>query len=296
MMDATERTYKVALSPVMDHKIAQGDMAQWRTFNGSFSNQDLPQLQIASALYDGHAITTWHNKHWRDSKNYQCGQHLGIDFDTEDQRSAIPTLLKDSFVRQRGAFVYTTLSHTPDAPRARAIFLLDQPIHQAGNYALAAAALLWLFSAGDRQCKDPARFFYGGRPGACEMEWPAQELPLDIVKDLIKRYQETGLRERHKVNARYAGQTPDETEVVNALKRIDPWAIDYDQWLAVLMAIHSAYPNDTGLTIAEQWGQGAQGEVGRKWRGFKGEGNVQGRVGIGSVFALAKEHGWIARA
>lgn len=295
MADASDRTYKVALGPAIDHKLSYGDPA-WHDFNGSFVNKELPQLQIAAALYDGHPITTWHKNNWRHSKNYICGQHIGIDFDTEDQRSTIPTLLKEHFIKHYSSLLYTTLSHTPAAPRARVIFLLDAPIMQPQNYALATVALLWLFGAADRQCKDPARYFYGGRPGACEMEWPANELPLEVLKDIIKKYQETGLRARRKVNEKYVGQTPDEGRVIDALKAIDPWTIEYDQWVALLMAIHSAYPNDTGLSIAESWAQGAQGEIPLKWKSFKTTGNVLGTVTIGTLFAIARDHGWIARA
>ena len=42
--------------------------------------------------------------------------------------------------------------HLPqeEKPRARVVFLLDQPIMQAKNYTLAASALLWVFGTADR--------------------------------------------------------------------------------------------------------------------------------------------------
>lgn len=292
-MDPTERAYRVAIGPVTERKLEPG-APEWHAFNGSFVNREMRQMDIAQALYEGHPITTQHANHWRHSRNYQAGQHIGMDFDTEDQRSTLKTLQQDPFIARYGAILYTTMSHTPAAPRARAIFLLDQPIMQARNYALASAALLWVFGSADRQCKDAARFFYGGRPGACEMEWLANELPLELVKDLIRRYQQTGQHARRQVNARYQGQTPDETELMDALKAIDPWTIDYDEWVAVLMAIHSAYPNETGLSIAESWADGKAGEVEHKWRGFRPDGNPQGKVGVGTLFAVAKQHGWKA--
>ena len=138
-MDSDTAIYRVALGPVMQAKLPPGD-PRWPEFNGSFVNKDLPGLDIAARLYDGHPITTWHKNHWRQSCNYQMGQHLGIDFDTNDERSSLPHLLKDPFIKKYGAIVYTTPSHTPAAPRARAIFLLDTPIHQAVNYSLAATS------------------------------------------------------------------------------------------------------------------------------------------------------------
>lgn len=291
-MTTVDNTYKIAIGPQLETKLPPGD-PRWRAFNASFSNKTLPPLEIANALYVGHPITTWHKDNWRASKNYLLGQHLGLDFDTGDKRSAMSQLLKDPFISKYASILYTTPSHTPDSPRARAIFLLDTPIYQPQNYCLASAALLWVFGSADRQCKDAARFFYGGRPGACEMEWLDHELPLDLVKDLIKRYQATGNHQRRRINRRYEPQSVEEAEVVDALKSIDAWAIDYDQWLAILMAIHSEFPGANGLRIAEAWGQGKPGEVEQKWRSFDQGGNPNGRVGIGTLFAIAKDHGWI---
>ena len=87
-------------------------------------------------------------------------------------------------------------------------------------------------------------------------------------------------------------RTPDETEVIDALKYIDAWGIDYDQWVSILMAIHSAFPGENGLRIAEQWGNGRPGEVSQKWKSFKVEGNATGCVSIGTLFAVARECGW----
>jgi len=284
-------TYHIGVGPVLQGKIPPGS-PYWHEFNGSFRNQQLPQLDIASALFDGHAITTCCEPQWRKADNYKRGQHIGLDFDTEDQRSTIPALLKDRFIRRYASILYTTPSHTPDKPRARVLFLLDAPIYQPQNYAMAATALLWVFGAADRQCKDPVRFFYGGKPGACEMEWLGHELPIELVKDLIRRYQATGKAERRRTQRDYAPGTADERDVVDALKHIDPWRIDYDEWVAVLMAIHSEIPGPRGMSLADMWADGYPGEVEHKWRSFDANGNTSGRVGIGTLFALAKNGGW----
>jgi hypothetical protein len=283
--------YHVALGPQLEGKIPYGD-PYWSKFNASFENRELDQPAIAAALYDGHPITTQHTNHWRKSENYLLGQHLGIDFDTEDQRSSLATLKRDPFIAKHAAILYTTPSHTPDKPRGRALFLLDTPIHQAVNYTLAATALLWFYSTADRQCKDAARFFYGGRPGACEMEWLGNELPLDVIKDMIKQYQQTGQRARRQAQERYTPQTADEADVVSALKVIDAWGIDYDEWVNVLMAIHTEFPGPNGEAIATSWADGKDGEVAHKWRSFNRQGNTTGRVGIGTLFQMAKERGW----
>ena len=251
-------TYHVALGPVLNNKIPHGD-PYWQKFNGSFVNSELPQLEIASALYDGRAITTCCDPQWRKTENYQKGQHIGLDFDTEDKRSTIPALMKDTFISRYASIIYTTPSHTPDKPRARVIFLLDVPIFQPRNYTLTAASLLWIFGAADRQCKDPVRFFYGGKPGATEMEWLNNELPLTLVKDLIQRYQKTGATTRREAQRKYKPGTADEQKIADALKHLDPWQLDYDEWLSVLMAIHSELGTG-GFSLAESWADGKPGE------------------------------------
>lgn len=290
-----DKTYNVAIGPQLYGKISDGDTQKYQWLNGSFVNMSLSQVDLAAALCDGHPITTQLKVPWRKTENYLMGQHLGIDFDTEDARSTLNTLRKDSFISKYSSLLYTTPSHTPDKPRARAIFLLDTPIRQPKNYVLAAMALLWIFGSADRKCKDCVRFFYGGKPGACDAEWIAKELPLEIVKDLIRRYQQTGIEERHKIKKVYKAESADEKEVLDALKAIPPWDIEYDEWVGVLMGIHSEFPGNNGLAMAEAWGDGYDGEVANKWKGFNSDGNGLGRKGIGFVYMLAKQRGWEKR-
>lgn len=283
-----EPSYKIAISRyALDRKIPPGDPF-WSKFNGSFENLSVTPYDLARRIYDGHPLTTWHRNNWRATANYETGQHLGLDFDTEDERSTLSVLTADKFISKYGALLYTTPSHTTDKPKARALFLLDTPIYQARNYALAAAALLWYYSTADRQCKDPCRFFYGSK--GCEIECLDHVLPIETVKHMIQRYQETGERERHKHMTAWTGQT-DQVEVAAALRKIPPWSIDYDEWVAVLMALHREY-GDAGLPLAEAWADGAEGEVSRKWKSFHDKGNLTGVVGLGSVFLLAQRFGW----
>lgn len=183
-------TFKIAFSEMsFQGKIPPGDPV-WREFNGSFSNEEVSTLELANFVYMGHPFTTWHKNNWRTTENYILGQHIGLDFDTEDERSSLPYLLCDKFVSRYASLIYTTPSHAPDKPRARVVFTLDTPIHQATNYTLAASSLLWLFGSADPKAKDAVRFFYGS--ANCEVEFIDHVLPLDVVKDLITRYRETG--------------------------------------------------------------------------------------------------------
>lgn len=179
-------TFRIAFSTMeLNAKIPPGD-AMWPKFNGSFENYEARLPAVAWMIDEGRAFTTWHSNGWRHSKNYVCGQHLGLDFDTEDERSSIPFLLRDDFIARYGALVYATPSSKPDAPRSRVLFVLDAPIMQAANYARAASALIWLFGGhADRQCKDAARFFYGS-VGSMPTHID-NVLPLDTIKALIAK-------------------------------------------------------------------------------------------------------------
>lgn len=281
--------YKIAFSKYApESKIPHGDEF-WGTFNGSFSNMELEPVDILNQIYTGHPFTTWHGNHWRHSKNYIAGQHLALDFDTEDERSTIPFLMKDRFIQKHAFAIYTTPSHTPATPRARVLFLLDQPIQQAKNYVAAAGAFVWLFGGSDRQCKDACRFFYGSHN--CEIEWIGEELPLDKVKEIIGQYQKTGEMAKRQQDRSIKASSADQQEVAEALKKIPAWSIEYDEWLKVLMAIHYAF-GDAGLTLAESWADGKDSEVVRKWKGFNSQGNTTGTVTLNTVFKMARERGW----
>lgn len=282
-------TYKVAVSKFsVSRKLPPGD-PMWSKFNASFDNLDVETMQLVEAVYNGQAITTHHKNHWRTSENYICGQHIGLDFDNGDKHSTLAYLMADKFVSKYAAFAYTTMSHTDEAPRSRVIFLIDTPIMQAKNYTLAVASLLWLFGTADRQCKDAVRFFYGSKN--CEFEYLDNTLPLEVVRKLITQYQETGQAEHRKATRKDYSAPVEQQEVADALRFIPPWGISYDEWLEVLMGIHSAF-GENGYTLANAWADGKPGELEQKWKSFKSSGNGRGAVTIATVFGIAKRYGW----
>jgi len=265
-------------------KLPPGD-GLWPKFNASFENVELDTNTIMDYVYGGHAVTTWHSRHWRTSANFMCGQHLGLDFDSEDEKATLAYLKKDKFISRYAAFIHTTISHKPDAPRARVFFTLDAPIMQAKNYTLAAASLLWLFGTADRACRDAVRFWYGAPD--CTMEFIGQTLPLDVIKKLIAQYQETGQHERKQASNKNYAIPPSQQEVADALKIIPPWGVDYEDWLQVLMGVHAAFGED-GLPLVTNWADGKPGEVEQKWRSFDGTGGVT----VATIFHIAKKFGW----
>lgn len=85
-------------------------------------------------------------------------------------------------------------------------------------------------------------------------------------------------------------QTTQESDVRRALS-VMPKTGDYNTyWLKVLMAVHDAFPNETGVRLIEEWSPGYRGEVARKWRSF--DRTAKDGVTIATLFHLAKQYGY----
>ena len=152
--------YKVGISTLaLAGKLPQGD-ARWVALNDSFQNQDVDMLEFINAIYLGHSYTAWFNGR-RKAENFVCAQHIAVDLDTKDERSTLETVERNYFFRLHGAIIHETPSHTDDAPKCRAIFLLDEPIQTAAGYRVALETVYQFFDGADIACIDPARFFYG---------------------------------------------------------------------------------------------------------------------------------------
>jgi hypothetical protein len=151
--------YRIAINAMaLSEKIPPGD-SRWERFNLAFVNQELEPVDIANEIYTGHAYTTWMNGK-RKLEHFICAQHIAVDMDTGDIRSSFDHLLKHDLVRMYASLMHTTPSHTIECPRARVIFLLDEPITDALGYQRAAKFLIAQFGA-DPACSDASRFFYG---------------------------------------------------------------------------------------------------------------------------------------
>ena len=70
-------------------------------------------------------------------------------------------MAEDPFIAAHAAFLYETPSSIPECPKARIVFVLDEPITDTVDYRTAQEALWSKFGATDSQVKEPARFFYG---------------------------------------------------------------------------------------------------------------------------------------
>lgn len=151
--------HKIAINRMATGKLPQGD-PRWATFNDSFVNSEKELIEIANDIYLGHAYTTWMQGR-RSIDNFILAQHIAVDLDSGDERSTFDYLLKNDLVLMYGSLMHTTPSHSAESPRARVLFLLDEPITDAAGYQAAAKFLVAQFDGADQTCTDASRFFYG---------------------------------------------------------------------------------------------------------------------------------------
>lgn len=176
----------------MPNGLSRDDIREWWLgFNGNFRNFDLPdESGLIAAIKDGYAYTAQHNR-YRNSSNFRCGQHVGLDFDTGDDRSSFEGILQDEFIRNYASFLHTTASHTKEHPRARVVFVLDREIYSVKKYSLLTEAFAETYKtngAADPSCKDPVRIFFGAT--GCDVLQLGNILTLSKAAEIVIPYKE----------------------------------------------------------------------------------------------------------
>ena len=180
--------YRIAINRMaLDAKLETGD-PRWKQFTGGFVNQELAVIEIANAIYTGHAYCPWQQSQWRASDNFDCAQHIAVDLDTGDERSSFDYLLRLDLVQMYAGLIHTTPSHTPDRPRARVLFFLDRPICDPEAYRQATIFWLSLFEGADPVCKDPSRFFYGAT--GCDIWFSDNVLPVAHMRRYFREWKQ----------------------------------------------------------------------------------------------------------
>lgn len=290
-------SFRVAVNKYSTGKLPPGDPL-WADFNDAFSNQELSIIDFANAIYTGHAYAAWH-KGRRSLANFQCAQHIALDMDTGDERSDPDKLMQHAFVQAYAALIHSTPSSTPEAPRSRIVFVLDQCITSAESYQAAARFMVAMFPGADPACTDASRFFFGCKD--CQIELPYKVLPLNHLRAFYRR-----LAGKLDLTPTQAPKTPQNgaqpatghsvdvppdnvAKIRDALSAIDPWGVDYNRWIGIIAALKRDL-GDEGLSIAVQWANGKPGEVEREWDRLKVQ--RSNGVHVNTIFYLARKNGW----
>ena len=228
---------------------------RWSKYNGSFIAEDHTPISFLSRIAQGYSFTavlggcqgpccgSWctdqvHKKlpghcgrpsGYRSNRHFESAQCIALDFDTGDERSGLEYLMEQPLIAKYGAFLYTTLSHTLDHPKCRAVFIIDTPITNSDQYRRAKRAVMAQLPWGDASVHDPARMFYGSHPYQGQNHFLGNLLHLSTVDQLIEQHR-TGLeaeqprRELPRIQAsRIMGTTPAERYVNTAIQQEAAW-------------------------------------------------------------------------
>ena len=162
----------------------------WNKFNGDFNNYKVPVEVLIEQIRKGYSYTTQHRR-YRKADNFICGQHIGLDFDTGDDRSSIKSLLNTPFIQDNASFLHATASHNNLKPRSRAVFILERPIYSKSKYSLLTEAFTETFSTSggaDQSCKDPVRIFFGAEN--CQVVNIGNILTFQAAKEIVEPYKD----------------------------------------------------------------------------------------------------------
>lgn len=155
----------------------------WRRYVRSFENKLVTAQELADHVQQGYGYSAQYTRPYRSAAYFMRTGVISIDLDSENEFSTLDTVASLPIIRSFGSFVYTTPSHTPEAPRCRAVFLLDSPIN---DYDLAKAVIQGVgkeFPEYDEVVHDPVRIFYGS--SGCEIRWIGKYLPSALA---VRKY------------------------------------------------------------------------------------------------------------
>jgi hypothetical protein len=96
------------------------------------------------------------------SENWQQQSIIALDFD--NGLITIDEVIEKLHIQEVPPQLwYYSLSDSPALRKFRVVFLLDQPVTSKAQYEVIMLGLLSLFPEADQSCKNPSRFFLGGK-------------------------------------------------------------------------------------------------------------------------------------
>lgn len=171
-------TLRVAINRRVKNKILPGDTVGRDIAGRTFRNRELAPEEFIAEVSSGFAFCPWMGGE-RHAKNFRCTQVLAVDVNSG---LTIDEVLAHEFFQKFGWFIYTTVSHAPDAHRFRVVFLLAQQIDTAERMKRAYSGIRLLLGGGLR-CGDASRLFYGSEN--CEIYRAGHVLPAEQLEYVI---------------------------------------------------------------------------------------------------------------
>ncbi len=149
-----QQKYKIGVAPHILNKPGRG-----APINQALGWQDgeITKDELIEAVREGWAIGAWYDGGHRKTVNFHCADFVAADI---DGTASLEDVQQVPLVRDHATFIYTTVSHTEDSERFRVVFLLDDTITVAMDWANCLAGV-GVALDGDRSVRDAARMFYG---------------------------------------------------------------------------------------------------------------------------------------
>jgi hypothetical protein len=148
-MSTLHRRLKLSINPSLIDRNEGGDK---RAFAYGWENTEAKIEELAEGIRDGWAYGPQFDGP-RSAKNFLCSDIASVDI---DNGVTLDEIRQRELIRDHAALVYTTVSHAPEKPRARALFVLPRTIHRADEVRALSRSLA-LRCGGDLAATDPAR-------------------------------------------------------------------------------------------------------------------------------------------
>jgi P4 family phage/plasmid primase-like protien len=178
---------RLSINTSREGKVPRDDPT-YAEFNRNFRNATATIRQIAAEVCRGHAISCELHvapgtRPWRARENFKSAQHVGVDFDSGDERSGLEFLAAQPLIAQYSSIIHTTSSHTAERPRARVIFILSEPIADPDEYEDVVHGILVSVggNAADSAAHDAARLWFGAVN--CASRVHERVLPVEVARE-----------------------------------------------------------------------------------------------------------------
>ena len=247
--------------------------------NSSFENMDISRQEVANFINQGYAICSQLNGE-RKTENFLSTSFVGLDI---DENWSVEEALKDTFIKQNAAIIYTTVNHRKNGngEKFRIIFELTQPIQTQEEHKKFITKLLKKYPQADQACSDCIRVFYGSEnsnpiilDGYLDADYLPEETQIQDTSEEDREITSTGL------NVSY-------NDVKEMLTFIPP-DISYNEWRNICFAIAN-YLGDEGISLIEEWSPDIKDKGKHLKELFR---RSDGRVTIGTVLYQASKYGY----
>lgn len=260
---------------------------QWTEYYRHFTPANVTAHELAVHIWRGFSFCpVYHSRRKQD--NFEKAGHIAFDLDT----TGLDKIAAVEWVDYFASFAYSTPSSTPEKPKSRVVFILELPITDKEEYRTLYHALAWRFAQEgiptDPQCKDVLRLYYGSEKCSLWGNWSI--LPRGAIDSMIEDWRQAVPVAPKPARPQWSGlaETIDEQRIRDALMVIPPWG-EYNDWMRVLMAVHSVFPDGRGIALCEGWSPGSPGEIERKFQSFTHRGDG---VTIATLFKMAHSYGY----